>query len=79
LGTWSKNYWADCEKVWFFLNQIVMSVRMLSFNAIQSVIKTMFHKGQVAANLLSEMGYFIFGYFSTKLGTSVDGHGKLII
>jgi hypothetical protein len=26
LGTWSKNYWADCEKVWFFLNLIFMSV-----------------------------------------------------
>jgi hypothetical protein len=22
------------------------------------------------------MSYFIFGYFSTKLGTSVDGHEK---
>jgi hypothetical protein len=38
----------------------------------------MFHKGPVAANL-SEMAYFIFGYFSTKLGTSVDGHEKIII
>jgi hypothetical protein len=28
---------------------------------------------------LSKMAYFIFGYFSTKLGTSVDGHGKVII
>jgi hypothetical protein len=25
---------------------------------------------------LSEMAYFIFGYFSTKLGTTVDGHEK---
>jgi hypothetical protein len=25
---------------------------------------------------LSEMAYFILGYFSTKLGTSVDGHEK---
>jgi hypothetical protein len=25
------------------------------------------------------MAYFIFGYFSMKLGTSVDGHGKIII
>jgi hypothetical protein len=25
---------------------------------------------------LSAMVYFIFGYFSTKLGTSVDGHEK---
>jgi hypothetical protein len=27
-----------------------MSVRILSFNAINAVIKTMFHKGPVAAN-----------------------------
>jgi hypothetical protein len=25
-----------------------------------------------------EMAYFIFGYISTKLGTSVDGHEKII-
>jgi hypothetical protein len=25
---------------------------------------------------LSKMAYFIFGYFSTKLGSSVDGHEK---
>jgi hypothetical protein len=50
LGTWSKNYWADVEKVWFFLNLIFMSVRILSFNAIHLVIKKMFHKGPVAAN-----------------------------
>jgi hypothetical protein len=41
----SKNYWADCEKVWIFLNVIFMSVRISSFNAIHSVIKTLFHKG----------------------------------
>jgi hypothetical protein len=28
---------------------------------------------------MSEMAYFIFGYFSTKLGTSVDGYEKIII
>jgi hypothetical protein len=41
----------------------------------------MFHKGPVAAKRqwgLSEMAYFIFGYFSMKLGTSVDGHEKII-
>jgi hypothetical protein len=27
---------------------------------------------------LSEMAYFILGYFSTKLGISVDGHKKII-
>jgi hypothetical protein len=38
LGTWSKNYWADGEKVWIFLNQIFSAVRILSFNVIHSVI-----------------------------------------
>jgi hypothetical protein len=28
---------------------------------------------------MSGMACFIFGYFSTKLGTSVDGHEKIII
>jgi hypothetical protein len=32
-----------------------------------------FHKGPVAVN---EMANVIFGYFSTTLGTSVDGHEK---
>jgi hypothetical protein len=41
---------ADCEKVCFFLNAIFMSVRILNFNAIHTVIKKMFHKGPVAAN-----------------------------
>jgi hypothetical protein len=27
---------------------------------------------------LSKMAYFIFGYFLMKLGTSVDGHDKII-
>jgi hypothetical protein len=41
----------------------------------------MFHKCPVAATEwgLSEMAYFILGYFSTKLGKSVDGHKKIII
>jgi hypothetical protein len=57
-----------------------MSVTILSFNVVHSVIKKMFHKGPVAANgALSEMAYFIFGYFLTKLGTSEDGHEKIII
>jgi hypothetical protein len=29
--------------------------------------------------MLSEMAYFIFGYFSMNLGSSVDGHEKIII
>jgi hypothetical protein len=28
---------------------------------------------------LSEMAYFIFGYFSTKLGAPVDGHEQILI
>jgi hypothetical protein len=58
-----------------------MSVRILSFNAIHSVIKNMFHKRPLPNYLwgLSEMAYFIFGYFSTKLGISVDGDEKIII
>jgi hypothetical protein len=71
--TWNKNYWADCEKVRFFFNLIFMSVRILSFNAIHSVIKKITNVWG-----LSEMAYFIFGYLSTKLGTSVDGHEKII-
>jgi hypothetical protein len=50
LGTWSKTYWADREKVWFFLNLSFMSVRILSFNAIHPVIKKMFHIGPIATN-----------------------------
>jgi hypothetical protein len=80
LGTWSKNYWADCEKCCFFLKLVFMSVRIFSFNAIHSVIKKVFHKGPVAANgACQKWHYFIFGYFSTKLGTFVDGHEKIII
>jgi hypothetical protein len=60
LGTWSKNYWADYEKVWFFLNQIFMSVRILSLNAIHSVLKKMFHKGPVAAMGAVRNGIFYF-------------------
>jgi hypothetical protein len=39
----------------------------------------MFHKGPVAANGACQKWHFIFGYFSTKLGTSVDGLEKIII
>jgi hypothetical protein len=46
-----------------------MSVRILCFDAIHTVIKKMFHKGPVAANGI---------LYTTKLGTSVDGHDKII-
>jgi hypothetical protein len=32
LGTWSKNYWADREKAWFFLNLIFWAVRNFKFS-----------------------------------------------
>jgi hypothetical protein len=38
------------KKFGFFLNLIFMPERILSFNAIHSVIKKMFHKDPVAAN-----------------------------
>jgi hypothetical protein len=75
FGTWSKNYWADCEKVWFFLNLIFMSVRILSSMRFSNKKDV----SQRSSCRLSEMAYFIFGYFSTKLGTSVDGHEKIMI
>jgi hypothetical protein len=49
LDTWSKNYWADCEKVWFFLNL-----------AIHSVITKMFHKDPVAANGACQKWHILF-------------------
>jgi hypothetical protein len=81
LGAWSKNYWADREKVWFFLNVIFMSVRILSFNAIDpfSNKKDVSQRSRCRQWSLSEMAYFIFGYFLTKLGSSVDGHEQIII
>jgi hypothetical protein len=79
LGIWSKNYWADCEQVWFFLNLIFMSVKILSFNAIPfSNKKDVSQRSSCRQWGLSEMAYFILGYFSTKLGTSVDGHEIII-
>jgi hypothetical protein len=55
LGTWSKNYWADCKKVLFFLS---MSVRIFKFQC--GPFTKVHYK-------MSEMAYFIFGYFSIKL------------
>jgi hypothetical protein len=63
----AKNYWADCEKVCFFLNLIFMSVIILSFNAIHSVIKK-FHKGLVAANGACQKWHILFwGIFQRNL------------
>jgi hypothetical protein len=44
----------------FFLNLIFMSVRILSFNAIDKVIKKMFHKGPVAANGACQKWHILF-------------------
>jgi hypothetical protein len=78
LGTWSKNYWADCEEVWFFLNQIFMSENFMFQCDPFSNKKDVSHRSSRRQWSLSEMAYFIFGYFSMKLGTSVDGHEKII-
>jgi hypothetical protein len=59
-----------------------MSVRILSFNAIHSVIKKMFHKGSVAANGACQKWHILFvDSISMKLGAAVhvDGHEKIII
>jgi hypothetical protein len=56
-----------------------MSVRISSFNAIHSVIKTYVSQRSGCRNgVCQKWQYLIFGYFSTKLGTSVDGHEKNI-
>jgi hypothetical protein len=47
-------------KVWFFLNLIFMSVIILSFNAIHSVTKKMFHKGPVAATGACQIWHILF-------------------
>jgi hypothetical protein len=54
-----------------------MSVRILGFNVIHSVIK--FTKVQLPPMGPVRNGIFYFGYFSTKLGTSIDGHENIII
>jgi hypothetical protein len=47
-------------KVCFFLNLIFMSVTIVSFNAIHSVIKKMFHKAPVAANGACQKWHILF-------------------
>jgi hypothetical protein len=57
-----------------------MSERIISFNAIYSVIKKMFHKGPFTNHGACQKWrlYFIFLFFSTKFYTSLDGHEKTI-
>jgi hypothetical protein len=54
--------WVPGAKRFFFLNLIFMSVRILSLNAIHSVIKKMFHEGPVAAAAVRN-GIFYFWIF----------------
>jgi hypothetical protein len=56
-----------------------MSVRIFN-NAIHSVIKDVSQRSitKLWGLSVSEMSYFNFGYFSTKFGTSVDGHEEII-
>jgi hypothetical protein len=59
-----------------FLNIIFMSVRISKFQCDPFNNKNILHKGPTKLWGLSKMAHFIFEYFSTKLGTSVDGHEK---
>jgi hypothetical protein len=57
-----------------------MSVRILSFNAIHSVIKNMFHKDPVAANGACQKWHILFlDIFQRNFAHPVDGRGKIII
>jgi hypothetical protein len=58
-----------------------MSVRILSFNAIHSVIKKMFHKGPLPifmGPVINGVFYFWI-FFNETAYISVDGHEKIII
>jgi hypothetical protein len=60
----------------FKFNLNFMSVRILSFNAIHSVIKTMFHKGPVAANVRNGIFYFWIFFNETCMGHPEMGVNK---
>jgi hypothetical protein len=58
------------KKFWFFLNVIFMSVRILNFNAIHSVIKKDVSQRSSCRQCqwgLSEMAYFILDIFKLNL------------
>jgi hypothetical protein len=61
---WSKNYWADREKVWFFLNLIFSAVRNFRFRQCFAEIKSV-----AVIQILDNIGYlpFIFWAISMKL------------
>jgi hypothetical protein len=74
-----KNYGADCKEVCFFLNLIFSALRNFKFQYDPfSNLKDDSQKSISKLRGLSKMVYFIFGYFSMNLGTSVDGHEKII-
>jgi hypothetical protein len=81
LGTWSKDYSGPIVKTKAFLQSNFYVSENFKFQCDPfSNLKDVSHKGTLP-NLwgLSEMAYFIFGYFSTNLGISVDGHEQIII
>jgi hypothetical protein len=67
LGAWSENYWADREKVCFFLRSNFYVSDSFKFQC-----DPFSNKKDV-----SQMAYFIFGYFSTKLALSEWRSGKI--
>jgi hypothetical protein len=81
-ASWSKSCWTDRKNVWFFLNQIVFGSDKNFKYQYDPFSNTKIHP-QIMAGL-SKMAYhrptlyFIFGYFSTELGISVDVHEKII-
>jgi hypothetical protein len=67
------------KKVWCFLNLIFSAVRNFKFQYDPFInLKDISQRSISKFWGLSKMVYFIFGYLSTKLGTSVDGHEKVI-
>jgi hypothetical protein len=73
--TWSKNYWADCEKVFLKSNFYVSESFKFQCDPFSNK-KDVSQTSSCRQWGLSEIAYFIFGYFSTNLGTSVDGNEK---
>jgi hypothetical protein len=73
LGTWSKNYWAACESLGFLKPNVYVGENF-KFQCDPFSNKKDVSQRSSCRQLLSEMAYIIFGYFLTKLGTSVDGH-----
>jgi hypothetical protein len=75
--TWSKNY-----RLWkglVFLKSIFYVSENFKFQCDPFSNKKDASQGSSCRQWgLSEMASFIFGYFSTKLGSSIDEHEKII-